>query len=157
MLNMGRMNKLKKRRVFGFTLVEMLVAASIAALLAAAGMVSFVNANKKARDGRRKSDMEQVRTALELYRTDMGSYPTASPDSDLTARNFNNMVGSLDDYLTVTTPMKDPKNPDAFGYKYVTAPVGFDTCSSNKSYELCAFLEADPDPAPYTAYCLCNP
>ena len=51
----------------GFTFVEIMVTAAIIAVLAAVGMVSYENANKKVRDGRRKADLEQIRVALEMY------------------------------------------------------------------------------------------
>lgn len=62
----------------GFTLIEILVAATILALLSALAIANFSTANKSSRDARRKADLEQVRTALELYRSQNGYYPTGS-------------------------------------------------------------------------------
>lgn len=60
----------------GFTLIEILVAVSIIALLTVLGVTNFMVANKKARDGKRQGDLEQIKAALEIYRTDRRVYPT---------------------------------------------------------------------------------
>lgn len=59
-----------------FTLIEILVSATIIALLATVGLVSYVSFSQQSRDARRKADLEQIRTALEMYRSNVGSYPT---------------------------------------------------------------------------------
>lgn len=59
----------------GFSLIELLVAISIIAILTAVGVVSYTSINKRSRDVKRKSDLEQLRSALELFRADNGYYP----------------------------------------------------------------------------------
>jgi len=131
---------------FGFTMIELLVAATILAVLAAVGMVSYASANRRARDGKRKGDLEQMRSALELYRSDStvsgGTYYTssASPwDAVVTTLNTN-------DYLSSPT-LTDPKNQAPYTYVYTTSDGG-------KTYEICATLEGTGTP---TSYCLDNP
>ena len=58
------MNKPAKK---GFTLIELLVVISIISLLATLAVTSLQNAQKKSRDTRRRADLKQVSTALELY------------------------------------------------------------------------------------------
>jgi general secretion pathway protein G len=55
--------------------LEILVSATIIAILTAIGIVSYSSVNKRSRDVKRKSDLEQVRSALEMYRADNGQYP----------------------------------------------------------------------------------
>jgi len=71
---------MNKTKTFGFTLVEILVVATIVALLAAGGVVSYSQFGKQSRDARRKADIEQVRAALEMYKSNnvSSSYPTAA-------------------------------------------------------------------------------
>ena len=62
-----------------FTLIELLIVIMIIGVLAA--MVLSINFQKqlqKARDGKRKVDIEQIRSALEMCRSDSvtGGYPT---------------------------------------------------------------------------------
>lgn len=69
--------KNKKNQRKGFTLIEILVVATIIIVVAAIGLVSYSNAQVKARDAQRAQDLENVRTTLLLFRTENGYYPTA--------------------------------------------------------------------------------
>lgn len=62
----------------GFTLIELIVSVTIIAVLTAIAVVNFGGTNKKARDGRRMSDLEKVRVALEINRQEKGTYPVAT-------------------------------------------------------------------------------
>lgn len=61
----------------GFTLIELIVVISIIGILASVLVANFMQVREKTRDGVRKSDLEQIRLALETYRIDVGSYPVA--------------------------------------------------------------------------------
>jgi len=65
----------------GFTLIELLVVIAIIGLLSTLAVVALGQARVKARDSKRLSDMKQMQTALELYYTDQGAYPTATAAS----------------------------------------------------------------------------
>lgn len=54
----------------GFTLIELLVVISIIGILAAFIIASFGSAQQKARDSRRKADLDALKKALELYKGD---------------------------------------------------------------------------------------
>ena len=131
----------------GFTLVEMLVVATIIALLSAAGFVSYATANRNARNGKRKADLEQVRAALELYRSDNGSY--ADTNGAGSAANWQVMTATIGSYIT-SPNIADPRNIGVYVYTYSDDVAG-DT--AGRRYEICANLEPDPG----TAYCLSNP
>jgi prepilin-type N-terminal cleavage/methylation domain-containing protein len=106
----------------GFTLIELLVVIAIVGVLIAVGTSSYLTASKQSRDTRRKTDLEQIRQALETYRSETGAYPGAT--SSLTP-----------DYITTL-----PRDPQTDGiYHYV--PGG-----SNITYELCTTLEIVPSP-----------
>ena len=134
-----------RRGVLGFTFIELLVATTIIALLSAIGLVSFTSANRKARNGRRQADLEQVRSALELYRSDEGLYPA-------TDGNWSDTVTEITPYLS-SPGIADPKQGAAYYYSYDTSPpYSGSSCSSDRSYALCARLE--PNQA---LYCVCSP
>lgn len=63
------MNKRK-----AFTLIELLVVIAIIGLLASIVLVSVNSVRKKARDARRKTDLRQIVTAMELYYDKYGTY-----------------------------------------------------------------------------------
>lgn len=130
------MRKILKRQR-GFTFVELLVVVTIIALLTGAGAISFQSTSKKARDAKRMSDLEQIRSALELCRAEEGSYPLAIDDGVECGTNV---------YLSPLP--KDPKNGAAdFGYTY--------TYISGTEYSLCATtMEGNNAISPY---CVKNP
>ena len=100
----------------GFTLIEILVAMTIVAVLVSISLVSLQGARKVARDGKRKADLEQIRSALEIYRSEIKTYP-----------------GSLDDLVNVYLS-EVPNDPlsGIYKYFYLGAP---------NSYTLCSYLE----------------
>lgn len=71
----------KLKQVGGFTLIELLIAITIIGILVTIGLGSFSSTQMKARDAKRKSDLESMARALELYYNDCGSYPVSSSGS----------------------------------------------------------------------------
>jgi prepilin-type N-terminal cleavage/methylation domain-containing protein len=71
---------IKRPRNRGFTLIELMVIASIISLLASILMANLVTAQRKARDVVRKSDLRQLRQALELYHLKHQFYPRGQCD-----------------------------------------------------------------------------
>ena len=59
----------------GFTLIELLVVIAVIGILASVILASLNSARVKARDARRKSDIKQISTAIEMYYNDHGFYP----------------------------------------------------------------------------------
>jgi prepilin-type N-terminal cleavage/methylation domain-containing protein len=72
---MKKIKKIIQKSRAGFTLIELLVVIGIIAVLATIGTISFGNANKKARDAKRQSDMKTLTSGLTLYNTNKGCYP----------------------------------------------------------------------------------
>ncbi|MFA6897297.1 MAG: prepilin-type N-terminal cleavage/methylation domain-containing protein [Patescibacteria group bacterium] len=61
----------------GFTLIELLVVISIIGVLSTIAMTSLNGAKAKARDARRKTDMNQISLAMEQYYSVRGTYVVA--------------------------------------------------------------------------------
>ncbi len=91
----------------GFTLIEILVVATIIAVLTALSIVSYTNINKRSRDTKRKSDIEQLRSALEMYRSDNGFYPNVGSGGWTDAANLG--AGLVPTYIAGIPA--DPKSP----------------------------------------------
>lgn len=64
-----------RRNIRGFTLVELLVVIAIISVLATLLLLQLGVARAKARDAKRIADINQVRSGLELFFDDNGSYP----------------------------------------------------------------------------------
>lgn len=89
----------------GFTLIELLVVTTIIVLLTATAVVTYTAFLKQSRDAKRKTDLEQIRAALEMYRSNNNTYPTTGL-SQLTAPT-----------IYIQSVPTDPKNP-TYTYYY---------------------------------------
>lgn len=108
----------------GFTLLELLVVVGIIGILMAIAAVSFAQAQKKARDNRRRSDLRAIQNALEQYYSDNNSaYPAYAYSS-----------ASFSTYLPNSTTILDPKGNCTYQYSSAIVATG---------YEICADLEID--------------
>lgn len=117
----------------GFTLIELLVTMTIIVILTTLSLAALVGVRKISRDGKRKADLEQIRTALEIYRTDCSTYPPTQSGSAvdvalLTGTGVGNC--SADPYMSAV-----PTDPASPTYQYV-----YSRTDANH-YALCAYLE----------------
>lgn len=124
-----------KSKTKGFTLIELLVVISIIGILIAVGVTSYQKAVKLSRDSKRKTDLEQIRQALETQRSEKGSYPSAG-----------NWTTDLVTYGYLSSIPKDPKTNADYTY----------TFTSSTKYSLCATLELVTTP-PTCNWVVTNP
>jgi prepilin-type N-terminal cleavage/methylation domain-containing protein len=68
----------KRNNQSGFTLIELLVVIAIMGLLSSVLLTTLSLARQKGRDAKRKADMVQMQTALEVYFNTNFSYPTTT-------------------------------------------------------------------------------
>lgn len=125
----------------GFTLIELLVAIAVMSLLV--GIVAFAlrGAQKAGRDTRRKSDLEQVRAALEFYRDSCGTYPASlSFGGSLNGTGTGNCTGSFMEKV----PQDIAASSRVYSYRYI---------SGTNDYYICASLEDAPNPAMNVSNC----
>lgn len=125
----------------GFTLIELLVVIALIAVLAAIGMAVYAGAQTKARDARRRSDVQAIAGAFEGYNVTYGVYPATIYWADASYRKL---------YVNEEVP-KDPKaNADGTckaGLQYCYTCVGCD----GTAFKACAALEQDS-----SAFCKTN-
>lgn len=107
------MINIKRNSQRGFTLVELLVVIAIIGILATLLLLQLGVARQRARDAKRIADINQVRTALELYFDDNGSYPIAA--------NYAALSVLAPKYLTLLPT--DPLNTTTYHYNYAHNPV----------------------------------
>lgn len=137
------MNKFKIKNIKGFTLVELLIVVGIIGILATLLMANFIGVRQRARDAQRKSDIRQIQSALELYRSDIGSYPGRVAvgqngfQSDANSSSCSGNGGIVYGTTTyMTTIPCDPLGTDEYAYS---------TANGGTTYTLVACLENGND------------
>lgn len=114
----------------GFTLIELLVVISIIGVLSAILLVALGGVRAGGRDARRRGDLEQIRSGLELFRSDCGKYPTSLTfGGSLTGDGSPSQCATGNTYISAI-----PKDPQSAIYSYYYS-------GTSTSYSLCAYLE----------------
>jgi len=133
----------------GFTLIELLIVITIIGILAGMALASYGGTQERARDSRRKQELDSIKKALELAKQDTpGAYYYPYCDSyaidqcDLTGTSTTpDLTDSVGTPYMNSVP-NDPKTGD--GYIYIPNPP---SCSGTcTSYTLIACLENAKDP-----------
>jgi len=113
---------------YGFTLIELLVVISIIGVLLGLSLFSLQNSKKSGRDAKRKSDLELIRSGIEIYRADCGEYPTSL---GTTLKGKYSTGSCLKDNEYINNVPVDPQEPTR---TYIYS-------SNGTSYKICASLE----------------
>ncbi len=132
----------------GFTLIELLVVMAIIGVLASLIFLNVGSSLGKARDAQRKNDLKQIQTALELYHSDNGKYPTSDW---LYSRSLGFWITGLGQNYIKTMPV-DPKNScplsahpatnvNCFTYAYYSSDAWCSLNSNVDGYILTTRLE----------------
>ena len=117
----------------GFTLIELLIVMAIIALLASISIFALQGARQSSRDAKRKTDLESIRAAIEIYRADCSVYPPSLPSPPSPLQSPVGCTGSINTYMQTV-----PTDPSGSNYHYWT---------DGTIYRICACLENAPIPA----------
>lgn len=129
---------MKKNR--GFTLIEILVVVTIIGLLTLTAVVTYGAFLKQSRDAKRKADLSQIASAVEMYRSNNDTYPaTIAEGASLCDPAGCPPTGSK--YLEKFP--SDPKSSSSYKYYY---------SGSTSDYTLGAYLETTST-CPVTVSC----
>lgn len=120
---------------FGFTLVELLIAITILAILSVIGFTVFTGIQKDARDTKRKADINAMAAAMEAH------YNSAV-DKGCTPGVVGAYCKPLDSALWFSSGKipKDPGNNSSYALTEGDGASPFD--GGEKSFKVCATLEA---------------
>jgi len=139
----------------GFTLIELMIAVGIIGIISAIGMVGYSQAQKLARDARRKQDLRSIAIALELYYQKNSHYPTSAVGGWQYSSGANPWITGTPVFGTnyINTLPKDPLGNDAnplnansYGYAYYSGTSGAIACNANdQNYQLVTRLENTSD------------
>lgn len=123
----------------GFTILEILVVIGLIGILVAMSSVGYVNYSQKSRDSRRKIDLQQLRSALELYRSNSteGVYPSVNQYG----------AGSTSVLITAGLLQTIPVDPRGNAYVYTPLPANCNNTSTFcTSYTISTTLEVNSQP-----------
>lgn len=120
----------------GFTLIEILIAVAIIAILTAIGIVSYTSINKRARDAKRLGDIEQLRSALEMFRSDYAYYPAVNTSGFDVASNLGVELTSNNSYLPSI-----PADPQSTRTYYFEATQQDQISGHYYGYCICGYME----------------
>ena len=128
----------------GFTLLELLISVALVALMTV-GVVTLIGQSSRqySRDAKRKSDLQSVASALELFRTDQGYYPSCVSSSNCAITNLSGVNPFPTYMLNIPT---DPAGGNRV-YRYFPQPASC-AAGSCTGYRLCMGLEKIPNPTP---------
>jgi prepilin-type N-terminal cleavage/methylation domain-containing protein len=135
----------------GFTLVELMVAIAILAILSVAGLIIYTGAQKNARDARRREDVAAISTALETNKDTSSSAYVALADTQfasgtIPADSNRPYCAKWDTTLTSTISMTSAEKT-SWGTTPTACPTGWTAVSTSapitasKSWTVCTVLE----------------
>jgi general secretion pathway protein G len=113
-----KMQEKMRRSQGGFTLIELMVVILIIGLLATIVVQSLRGATDKAKRVKAEADISEIKTALDRYYLDVGSYPTGDQGLQalVSAPNTGNVSQGGGDYQG---PYLEKLPPDPWGNQYV--------------------------------------
>jgi len=110
---------------WGFTLIELMIVIVILGLLATTVMPKILNRPEQARRMKAKIDIRNIESALALFKTDTGRFPTTSEGLEVLVSDPGIKGYNSDGYL-------DKLPLDPWGYKYIYISPGL----RRKNYDL---------------------
>ncbi len=113
------------RKQRGFTLIELMVVVVILGLLATIMMPKILGKPEQARRVKAKADIRSIQSALAMFKTDTGNFPTTSEGLDVLVTNPGIRGYSADGYL-------DALQTDPWGNPYIYISPGV----HSKDYDL---------------------
>lgn len=121
----------------GFSLLEILVVIAILSVITTIGSLSYSNVRSRSEDSKRRTDIEEIRSALEQYKSINNTYPT--PNTTISPGLPFGTSGLVDG--TNTYMEKIPQDPDypVKTYTYIS--------SGSSDYILKSHLN-NPEPTP---------
>lgn len=114
----------------GFTLIELLVVISIIGILMAISLFGMQGARESSRDARRKSDLEMIRSGLEIYKSDCNVYPSVLGTTLIGNETSGPCLSTHNTYIPLVPTDSLPGRLYPYSYSAAT-----------KTYILCASLE----------------
>lgn len=130
-----------KYQIKGFTLIELVVTATILVILTSIGFYSYTQNISDARDGRRKTDLSALSSQLNLYKKQRWAYPNPGDTFEIHNRWFIVAYqGFMNQKVTLSTAEKLPFDPE------MELPYFYSISRNKQEFQIAASLENNENP-----------
>ncbi len=106
----------KNRKNRAFTLIELIVVILILAILAALILPRIINRTDDAKNAKAASDIATIRQMLQLYRVDVGKYPSTEDGLDALRQAPADVTNWRGPYTERDIPVDPWENPYVYEY-----------------------------------------
>lgn len=127
----------EEKKAKGFTLIELLIVISLIGILTGLAAVNLIGVRGRGRDAERKSDVQSIRSAFELFRADLGGYPTQAQYNGVACNALFTGGSPAQTYMTAL-----PCDPLNTATRYIYSPAGG---APPQTYTLAICLENSND------------
>ncbi len=110
----------------GFTLIELLVVLSILGILIGLTLFGIGGARESSRDAKRKADLQEIASGVEIYRADCNDYPSTLGTS---LKGDGSPTSCAVSNTYISSVPKDPIDPTRT-YQYSSSGTTFEICAS---------------------------
>jgi type II secretion system protein G len=143
----------KNKKQKGFTLIELLVVIAIIGLLTTVAMVAMKNAREKSRDTKRKGDLRQLYTALNVSFNSAGNglYPVQATFACIGQTTTPNLYSALVTNNIMKTLPNDPMG-GAWCYQYRGGAQDFKIIAKLENDTTLMANDGGPSGAPMNAF-----
>ncbi len=132
---------MKKYQKYAFTLIELVVTATILVILTSIWFYSYTQNISDARDGARRTDLSALSSQLSLYKKQRGAYP--NPGDSFEIRNRGYAVAYqwyMNQKVTLSTAERLPLDPD------LDIPYIYAVTRNKQEFQLALSLENNENP-----------
>lgn len=119
----------------GFTIVELIVAMAVIAIIAGIVIVSYGSIQRQARDSDRDSDIVQIKIGLQKYYADNSTYPDVCPGGPDTGCSVSELNLALSSYIDAIP--HDPRwdKDSESDYRYIRGNLEANAYGLKVTYE----------------------
>ena len=120
----------------GFTLIEILIVVVILGILAAIIIPQFTNAADDASISSARTQLQSMRSQIELYRAREGAYPTANGVNAASDVDSNGAQNQWDDLIDASLMRSSPTWPANFTESYNAGTGAFSLTLGSPYYDV---------------------
>jgi prepilin-type N-terminal cleavage/methylation domain-containing protein len=138
----------------GFTLIEVMVTTAIILMLSGFSFSVITSSQRSNRDTLRKTDLNNIQSALQQYYTDQSFYPSLSTSGLTPDSVLNNCLGNPNTCTANKTYLNQlPGDPAGnAAYHYVKLPAGCDnTTVDTRCYNYCIYTTLENPPTGFVS------